>query len=173
MTAEEFSNISVQKKTDLIANYLLSISAIILSIYFQVRLYSLFELNLSKSNFLIIIVLYVIFLSLLALGCYGIFVLANPLKISYWHNAMTEVENNQTIEKLYKNLNAKNFQKNENTIQFEYKKSFWSYKYRVYFLTEDKLIAVTVKIIDSNPKGGFLDFGARSRMQKKIVNLLK
>ena len=86
---------------------------------------------------------------------------------------MFTVENNDTIEKLYKKLNAKNFLKQEDTIQFEFKKSFWSYSYRIYFLAEDKLIAVTVKSIDSNPKGGFLDFGAKSRMQKKIVNMLK
>ncbi len=173
MTKEEFTNIIAQKKTELIANYILSIFVIILSIYFQVKFYNLFESNLSKPNFLIIIFLYIVFISLFALGCYGIFSLANPLKLSYWHNGMTAVENNDTIEKLYKKLNAKNFLKQEDTIQFEFKKSFWSYSYRIYFLAEDKLIAVTVKSIDSNPKGGFLDFGAKSRMQKKIVNMLK
>lgn len=172
MTKEEFTNITTQKKTDLIANYVFSISAIILSLYLQVKFYNLFESNLSKSNFLIIIFLYIVFLSLLALGCYGIFILANPLKISYVHNGLTTVENNETIEKLYIKLKAKNFQKQENTIQFEFKKSFWSYRYRIHFLAENKLIAVTVKSIDSNPKGGFLDFGAKSRMQKNIVDLL-
>lgn len=109
MTKEEFTNIIAQKKTDLIANYILSIFVIILSIYFQVKFYSLFESNLSKSNFLIIIFLYIVFISLFALGCYGIFALANPLKISYWHNGMTAVENNETIEKLYKKLKRQKF----------------------------------------------------------------
>ncbi|MBC5863024.1 hypothetical protein [Flavobacterium turcicum] len=173
MTKKEFIDTIAQKNTDLITNYILSILVIILSIYLQVKFYSLFELNLSKPNFLIVIFIYIVFISLFALGCYGIFALANPLKISYWHNERTIVENNETIEQLYKKLNAKNFLKQGDTIQFEFKKSFWSYSYKIYFLAEDKSIALTVKGIDSNPKGGFLDFGAKYRMQKKIINMLK
>ena len=173
MTKEEFENIGVKKKTDLIISLIFCISSIILSIFFQIKFYSLFNLNLSKINFIIIIFLYIVFLSLFAFGCYGIFILLNPLKISYWKNEMSEVENSIRIKELYTKLNGKNFQKKDNFAQFDYKKSFWSYTHQIYFWIEDNFVAVNIRIIDSNPKGGFLDFGTKFRLQKKIISYLK
>lgn len=173
MTKEEFVSITILKKFDLIVNYILCIGVIVVSIFFEIKFYRLFDLNLSKTNFFIVIFLYFIVLALFALGCYGIFVLTNPFKVIYWNNGMSEIENNSRVRELFVKLNASNFQKKENFIQFEYKKSFWSYTYLIFFLVEDNLIAVNIKIIDSNPKGGFLDFGARARIQKKIISHLK
>jgi energy-coupling factor transporter transmembrane protein EcfT len=172
MTKEEFENIGVKSKTDQIVNLILCFLIIMLSIFFQIKFYSLFNLNLSKINLLIVILLYIVFLFLLALGCYGIFGLLNPIKISYWKNEITEVENSNRIKELCTKLNGKNFLNRENFIQFDYKKSYWSYTHQIYFWIENNLISVNTKIIDRNPKGGFLDFGARFRLHKKLNSFL-
>ena len=85
---------------------------------------------------------------------------------------MTEVENCNRIKELCTKLNGKNFLKSENYIQFDYKKSYLSYTHQIYFWFQDNLISVNTKIIDSNPKGGFLDFGARFRLYKKLNSFL-
>lgn len=172
MTKEEFENIGVQSKTNQIINLIFCIVSIILSAFFQIKFYSLFSLNLSEINFLIVIFLYVVFMSLFALGCYGIFILLNPIKISYTKNEMTEDENNNLIKELFTKLNGKNYVNRDNFIQFDYKKSYWSYTHQIYFWIENNLISVNTKIIDSNPKGGFLDFGAKFRLHKKLNRFL-
>ncbi|OUD27312.1 hypothetical protein, partial [Flavobacterium sp. FPG59] len=101
MTKVEFENIGVKSKTNQVINLIFCIVTIILSTFFQIKFFSLFSLNLSEINFLIIIFLYVVFLSLFALGCYGIFILLNPIKISYWKNEMTVDDNKNVIKELF------------------------------------------------------------------------
>jgi hypothetical protein len=38
---------------------------------------------------------------------------------------------------------------------------------------DDNLIAIYVKGINASPKGGFLDFGASIRVQKKILKMIE
>jgi hypothetical protein len=168
MTKAEFENIGVKSKTNKVINLIFCIVTIILSTFFQIKFFSLFSLNLSEINFLIVIFLYVVFLSLFALGCYGIFILLNPIKTSYWKNEMTEDDNKNVIKELFTKLNGKNYVNRDNFIQFDYKKSYWSYTHQIYFFIENNLISVNTIIIDSNPKGGFLDFGAKFRLHKKL-----
>ncbi|OOV12312.1 hypothetical protein [Flavobacterium sp. LM4] len=168
MTKAEFENIGVKSKTNKVINLIFCIVTIILSTFFQIKFFSLFSLNLSEINFLIVIFLYVVFLSLFALGCYGIFILLNPIKTSYWKNEMTEDDNKNVIKELFTKLNGKNYVNRDNFIQFDYKKSYWSYTHQIYFFIENNLISVNTIIIDSNPKGGFLDFGAKLRLHKKL-----
>jgi hypothetical protein len=107
------------------------------------------------------------------MGFYGLFVLINPLKVARLENKLTKDNNLELIEKVFAILKGKDFQSNDNLVQFVYKKSFWSYKQKINFLMEDNLIAIYVKNIDSNPKGGFVDFGANSRLQKKVLNIIE
>jgi hypothetical protein len=168
MTKVEFENIGVKSKTNQVINLFFCIVSIILSTFFQIKIFSLFSLNLSEINFLIVIFFYVVFMSLFAFGCYGIFILLNPIKISYWKNEMTKDENKKVIKELSTKLNGKNYVNMDNFIQFDYKKSYWSYTHQIYFWIENNLISVNTTIIDSNPKGGFLDFGAKFRLHKKL-----
>ena len=68
---------------------------------------------------------------------------------------MTEDDNKNVIKELFTKLNGKNYVNSDNFIQFDYKKSYWSYTHQIYFFIENNLISVNTIIIDSNPKGGF------------------
>lgn len=171
MTIEEFSSIGKHKLLDLIINTVFSIAAIVLSIYFQIKLSPILGKELSRVNLIIAIFMCIIFLALMALGIYGLFILIKPLKADYWENKMTKDENIDLIKKLYVDLTAKNFQIDDNLIQFTHQKSFWSYNQTIYFFTENNLLGIYVKT-DSGPKQGFLDFGAASRTQRKLLKML-
>ena len=171
MTINEFTNIAENKLSEKIINSAWCIIVIFISLFIQIKFS---EISISQTNWTILVFVHTICLSLIALGFYGLVVLVKPLKVGYLENEMTKDENLKLIEEVcYNTLNGKDFQVDDNEIQFTYKKSFWAYKQRISFFVEDNLIAIYIKNIDSNPKGGFLDFGVKSRLQKKILNIMK
>jgi len=172
MTIEEFTNIRKHDLLDLIINGIICVAAIILSLFFQIKFLTLLRLELSNANLFYLFISFLVTLSIMGFGFYGLFVLIKPLKVAYWKNEMTRDENIDIVEKLCADLNAKNFQTKDNIIQFTYQKNFWSYNQKLYFYIEKNIVAVCVDTIDSNPKRGFLDFGAASRTQKKVLKLL-
>jgi hypothetical protein len=177
MTTKEFSKIAENKLFNKIIDFASCIAIISLSIFFQIKFYSLLSLENFKTNSSNVIFTSLVFFTslvlLMALGFYGLVIIIKPLKISYLENQNTKDENLKTIEKAYHILKGKDFQVDKNTIQFIYQKNFWSYKHRINFLVENNLVAIYVNNIDSNPKGGFLDFGSRSRLQKKILKIIE
>lgn len=173
MTTKEFSKIAENKLYSKIIDIASCIAIISLSIFFQIKFYSVLSLEYFKTNSFSVVFIFTLFLLLMALGFYGLVIIIKPLKISYLENQNTKEQNLKTIEKAYHILKGKDFQADNNTIHFTYQKNFWSYKHRINFLIENNLIAIYVKNIDSNPKGGFLDFGSRSRLQKKILKIIE
>jgi hypothetical protein len=173
MTISEFSKNAERKLSDKIGNIVWCVFIILFSLYFQIKFFKLFSLALPKTNWLPVVYVLTLFLLLMLMGFYGLFVLINPLKVTRLENKLTKDNNLELIEKVFTILKGKDFQSNDNLVQFVYKKSFWSYKQKINFLVEDNLIAIYTKNIDSNPKGGFFDFGANSRLQKKVLNIIE
>ncbi len=169
MTLAEFSNIAEVKLSEKIISFLICIIAIALS-YFLFIKFSVIQPNQNTWSTLSFI--YTICLVLISLSIYGLVIFMRPLKVKAIENRMTIAENLKLIEKIYYELNGKDIEIESNMVKFTFKKSFWSYKQRINLLAEDNLIAVYVKNIDANPEGGFLDFGARARLQNKVVNIL-
>jgi hypothetical protein len=170
MTLIEFSKIAQTKLSDRIINFVLS-TAIILVATFIILKFS--EIQIKKNNYLIQGFIYVICFSLISLGLYGLMIILKPLNVSYFENKMSKDENLKLIEEIYNSLNGKKIEIENNVVRFTFKKGFWNYNQRINLLAEDNLIAVYVKNIDSNPKGGFLDFGSKARLQKKVLNMLE
>jgi hypothetical protein len=170
MTITEFSNIAESKLSEKIMNSAWCIIVIFISLFIQIKFSNI---SISQTNWTSLVFVHTICLSLIALSFYGLVVIIKPLKVGYLENQMTKDENFKLIEETYRSLNGKDFQADDNEILFTYKKSFWAYKQRISFFAEDNLIAIYIKNIDSNPKGGFLDFGVKSRLQKKILNIMK
>ena len=173
MTVTEFSKNAERKLSEKIGNIVWCVFIILFSLFFLIKFFKLLTLALPKTNWLPIVYVLTLFLLLMLLGFYGFFVIINPLKVTHLENKLTKDNNLELIEKVFAILKGKDFQSNDNVVQFVYKKSFWSYKQKINFLVEDNLIAIYVKNIDSNPKGGFVDFGAKSRLQKKILNIIE
>lgn len=173
MTTKEFSKIAENKLSNKIIDTVWIIAVISLSLFFQIKFYTVVSLEYFKTNFFSVVFVYTPLVLLLALGFYGLVIIINPLKISYLENQNTKDENHETIEKVYHILKGKDYQVDDNTIQFTYHKNFWSYKHKINFLVENNLVAIYVKNISSNPEGGYLDFGSRSRLQKKILQIIK
>ncbi len=173
MTISEFSKNAERKLSDKIGNIVWCVFIILFSLFFQIKFFKLLSLALPKTNWLPVVYVLILFLLLMLMGFYGLFVLINPLKVTLLENKLTKDNNLKLIQKVFAILKGKDFKSNDNLVQFVYKKSFWSYKQKINFLVEDNLIAIYVKNIDSNPKGGFMDFGARSRLQKKVLNVIE
>lgn len=172
MTISEFSNIANSKLLDKIIDFIWCVFIILFSLFFLIKFFKLFSLPLSQTNWLFLVWICTIFVSLMLLAFYGLVILIMPLKVNYLENKMPKNQNLKLIEEVYFVLKGKDFQVDGNIVHFTFKQSFWSYKQRINFFVDDNLIAIYVKIIDSNPNGGFLDFGARSRLQKKVINII-
>jgi hypothetical protein len=173
MTVTEFSKNAERKLSEKIGNIVWCVFIILFSLFFQIKFFKLFSMAVPKTNLPPIVYVLTLFLLLMLLGFYGLFALINPLKVSRLENKLAKDNNLELIEKVFAILKGKDFQSNDNLVQFVYKKSFWSYKQKINFLVEDNLIAIYVTNIDSNPKGGFVDFGAKSRLQNKILNIIE
>lgn len=173
MTTKEFSKIAENKFYNKIIDTVWIIAVISLSIFFQIKFYNVLSLDYFKTNFFSVIFIYTLLVLLMALGLYSLVIIIKPLKISYLDNQNTKEQNLKTIEKAYHILKGKDLQADNNTIQFSYQKNFWSYKHRINFLVEDNFIAIYVKNISVNPEGGFVDFGSKSRLQKKILQIIE
>lgn len=171
MTKNNFSTIYKNDFLDLIINYILCIAAIIISIYFLIKFLSIPTFKVSNENILVIVFVIVVSLGLISLGFYGLIILINPLKVSFLENENSHSENIELVNQLYFDLKANNLSLNDNLIQFTYQKTFWSYKQTVFCFVDDNLLGLYVKT-DSGPKKAFLDFGASSRTQKHLLELL-
>jgi lipid-A-disaccharide synthase-like uncharacterized protein len=170
MTITEFSKIAERKLSDKIIDFSFCIIAILMSSFFILKFS---EIQMNQNNWLPLSFMYMSFFLLISLAIYGLVIILKPLNVSCMKNEILKAENLKLIEKIYHSLNGKDIETEDNVIKFTFKKSFWSYKQRINLLAEDNLLAVYVKNIDSNPKGGFLDFGARARLQKKVLNMLE
>jgi hypothetical protein len=171
MTKNDFSTIYKEDFLDLIINYVLCISVIIISLYFLINFLSVNTFKVSNENILVIVFVIVVSLGLISLGFYGLIILINPLKVSFLENENSHSENIELVNQLYFDLKANNLLLKANLIQFTYKKTFWSYSQTVFCLVDDNLLGLYVKT-DSGPKKAFLDFGASSRTQKQLLELL-
>ena len=171
MTKNNFSTIYKNDFLDLIINYILCIAAIIISIYFLIKFLSIPTFKVSNENIVLIVFVVMVSLGLILLGLYGLFILINPHKVSFLENDKTQSENIDLINQLYFDLKANNLLLKDNLIQFTYKKTFWSYNQTVFCLVDNNLLGLYVKT-DSGPKKAFLDFGASSRTQKLLLELL-
>ncbi len=171
MTKNNFSTIYKNDFLDLIINYILCIAAIIISIFFLIKFLSIPTFKVSNENIIVLVFMVIVFLGLILLGFYGLFILINPNKVSFLENDKIQSENIELVNRLYFDLKANNFLLNDNLIQFTYQKTFWSYKQIVFCFVDDNLLGLYVKT-DSGPKKAFLDFGASSRTQKHLLELL-
>ena len=171
MTKNDFSTIYKEDFLDLIINYILCISVIIISLCFLIKFLSINTFKVSNENILVIVFVIVVSLGLISLGFYGLIILINPLKVSFLENENSNSENIELVNQLYFDLKANNLLLKDNLIQFTYKKTFWSYSQTVFCLVDDNLLGLYVKT-DSGPKKAFLDFGASSRTQKQLLELL-
>lgn len=110
--------------------------------------------------------------SLLTLmGMSGLFVLRTKYKISVLHNAYSKELNLQKIKGLAEGLNGKAFDTRGSYIFLVYQKKWWNSSFVVYLFAGRNVIAVNVQSSGS-AKGGFIDFGASKRLERKIVNML-
>ncbi|AWA31023.1 hypothetical protein HYN48_13550 [Flavobacterium magnum] len=173
MTNDEFLNVAKIKLFDNVFNISMSVFALCFSIFLQIKFFEAVTLEILQKHYFGIVVMYIMISSLLIFMLYALYIIVKPFKIQYVENNSTENQNSELIKEIYNFLKAKDFECQENVIQFTFKKNFWSYKHRFYFLVQDNSIGIYIKVIDSNPEGGFLDFGARLRLQKKIINLIK
>lgn len=171
MTKNNFSTIYKNDFLDLIINYILCIAAIIISLYFLIKFLSIPTYKVSNENIVFLVFVVIVFLGLILLGFYGLFILINPHKVSFLENDKIQSENIELVNRLYFDLKANNFLLNDNLIQFTYQKTFWSYKQIVFCFVDDNLLGLYVKTV-SGTKKAFLDFGASSRTQKHLLELL-
>jgi hypothetical protein len=122
MTLTEFSNIAKNKLSDKIINILFCIIAIALSLFFQIKFSKLFSLELSRTNFIILVYLYSVFVLIMLLGFYGLVALIRPLKVSCVKNEISRDQNFKQIEKIYTVLHGKEFYVDNNIIQLHIKR---------------------------------------------------
>ncbi len=106
------------------------------------------------------------------LGVYGIFALRNHYQLTYLENKNTESENLDIVLSVIEGIAKGGVTRDENSFHFIYQKSCWRLAYDVYIFACPNLIVVNAEGKDSYD-GGFIDFGASKRAQKKITNLLK
>lgn len=112
------------------------------------------------------------FIFLLFLGIYGLYVLRNKYKLSYWHNELAKEKNVEIINLTCSELLKTEINLDDNYTYFIYRKNWWRTPYEVHLFGDNNLIAISVEGIDIYD-GGFIEFGASKRTQNKILNLLK
>lgn len=112
-----------------------------------------------------------IYLFLILLGIYGLFVLKTKYKLTIWENGLTKEQNIGLLKYAAEALTKSNVTKVDNYAHFVYKKSWWRLPYEVHLFADNNLIAISAESQDYYD-GGFIDFGASKRTQKKILKLL-
>ncbi len=115
---------------------------------------------------------FVSFIFLLLFGVYGLFVLRKTYKLSCWENNLTKEENIALINSICSELIKTNVKIDDNSTYFIYRKSWWRTPYEVHLFADRNLIVINVEGLDSYD-GGFIDFGASKRTQKRILEKMK
>ena len=110
-----------------------------------------------------------LFSFLLAFGIYGLAVLRNKYKLTYWRNHFTEEENISLLHSTCSELVNSDIQFDEESTFYLYQKNWWVTAYVVYFFADQNLIAINVDTLGS----GLIDFGASRRIQRRILHLMK
>jgi hypothetical protein len=112
------------------------------------------------------------FIFLLVLGVYGLFVLRNKFKLTYWANDLTKEENLALLHSAYYELVKTDIQLDDNSAHFMYRRKWWSTLQEIYLFADHNLIAINVEMLDTSD-GGFIDFGASQRTRNRILHLMK
>jgi uncharacterized protein (DUF1499 family) len=111
-------------------------------------------------------------LFLFSLGTYGLYVLTNTYKLTFWNNSFKRHENVELLNQVCSELQMKIVTLNDNTVFLRYRTKWWKMSYDVHLFADDNLIVINVESVDTY-NGGFIDFGASKRTQTKILNLIQ
>jgi hypothetical protein len=167
MEIEKFElNINKKDSIDFITKILFCCVGISISIYFIYLFNSIRNLKFSYDVFFVFLLL----LSFLVLCIYGLFELFNPPKILYLKNKLTKEKNLNLTEIICKNFNGKDLKIIENIVDFTIQRKVWSNKFNVQIFTENEIIAIYTKVINSNNKKG-IDFGSTKKLNRKIYEM--
>lgn len=111
-------------------------------------------------------------ISMIAIGIYGIVVMARKQRPDIWVNSLSKKENILLLDRLMKAYAKKPGIIEPDHQQFIYRKSWWQLTYSVHLFAGDHLIAVKA---DSTRGGedGIVDLGAARRLEQKIIRTAK
>ena len=85
-------------------------------------------------------------------------------------NKLTKEKNLNLTEIICKNFNGKDLKIIENIVDFTIQRKVWSNKFNVQIFTENEIIAIYTKVINSNNKKG-IDFGSTKKLNRKIYEM--
>ena len=109
---------------------------------------------------------------LLTFGLVGLLVLKTKYKISIIENGNSKKSNQEQIRDVSMAFTDSNVDPTNSYVSFPYQKSLWRHSYIIYLFADQNVIAVNVQSIGSS-KGGFIDFGASKRLEKRILSMLQ